>query len=153
MFGHLRQNSKGSYTAISVKLRPTISTNFYLRPKFAHMKLPSPGFLLNAFAAVCRRFPVVMLCTAVGVAACFVLIKHGENHFFTRLWMVCQLGLPLLTGLAALTESKRWNTSRSWLLQGLAVAALAGYFFVNFTFFLEPFYVLCAVICCIGSQF
>jgi len=94
------------------------------------MKLPSPGFLLNAFAAVCRRFPVVMLCTAVGVAACFVLVEHGENHFFTRLWMVCQLGLPLLTGLSALAESKAWSTSRHWLLQGLGTAALIGYFFV-----------------------
>ncbi len=94
------------------------------------MRLPSPGFLLDAFAAVCRRFPVVMFCTAVGIAACFVLVEHGENHFFTRLWMVCQLGLPLLTGLAALAESKQWNASRSWLLQGLGVAALAAYFFV-----------------------
>ena len=120
------------------------------------MKLPSPGFLLNAIAAVCRRFPVVVLCAALGAAACLLLINHANDPLFTRLWMVCQLGLPLLLGLAALAESK-WSPPqpphaggsgaisydgkeagsvppqsglRHWLLQGLGVAALAAYFFV-----------------------
>ena len=94
------------------------------------MKLPSPGFLLNAFATACRRFPVAMLCAAVGVVAGLVLVERGDDSFFTRLWMVCQLGLPLLIGLAALAESRAREGRLHWLLQGAGVVVLAGYFFL-----------------------
>lgn len=52
--------------------------------------------------------------------------------------------------------ASRYTSNRIQLRQSITSSSLAGYFFVNFTFFLEnckPFYVLCAVICCIGSQF
>lgn len=95
------------------------------------MKLPSPGFLLHAFAAACRRFPVAMFCTAVGVAACIALLERdGTNSFFTRIWMVCQLGLPLIVGLTVLAEARGWSTQRNWLLQIAGAAAMAGYFFL-----------------------
>ncbi len=71
-----------------------------------------------------------MLCAAVGVAACLVLVERGDDSFFTRLWMACQLGLPLLIGLAALAESRAWEGRLHWLLQGLGTAALVGYFFL-----------------------
>lgn len=95
------------------------------------MKLISPGFLLDAFIQVCRRFPGVMICAVVGVGALFVLIESdSEEHIWAPLWMVCQLGLPLLTGLVAFSESKNWTATRVWLLQVLGLAALAGYYFL-----------------------
>ncbi|MCE7925113.1 MAG: DUF4153 domain-containing protein [Haliscomenobacteraceae bacterium CHB4] len=95
------------------------------------MKLPSFGFLLQAFFQVIRRFPGTMLCAVVGVGALFALVEKGsEERILAPLWMVCQLGLPLLTGVVAFSESKGWEVQRSWLLQLLALGALAGYYFL-----------------------
>lgn len=95
------------------------------------MKLPSPGFLLDAFWQACRRFPGTMICAFVGVAALFVLIEDSsEEQVWAPLWMVCQLGLALLTGIVVFSESKGWDERRGWLLQGLGLAALAGYYFL-----------------------
>lgn len=95
------------------------------------MKLPSPGFLLDAFWQACRRFPGTMLCAFVGVAALFVLIEDSsEEQVWAPLWMVCQLGLALLTGIVVFSESKGWDEKRGWLLQGLGLVALAGYYFL-----------------------
>ena len=69
-----------------------------------------------------------MICAFVGVAALFVLIENGsEERIWGPLWMVCQLGLALLTGIVVFSESKGWDEKRGWLLQGLGLAALAGY--------------------------
>ncbi len=97
------------------------------------MKLPSPGFLLNAFANVCRRFPGAMLCAAVGVAMIFIVIDNQgskDGDWILKTWLVCQLGLPLLTGLVAFAESKGWDERRGWLLQGAGFALLAVYWFL-----------------------
>lgn len=94
------------------------------------MKLPSPGFLIDAFLQVCRRFPGVMLCAFVGVGTLFALIERGsQEHVLAPVWMVCQLGLPLVTALAAYAESRGWPEQRSWLLQAFGVMALAAYHF------------------------
>lgn len=72
-----------------------------------------------------------MICTVVGVGALFALIEKGsEERVWTPLWMVCQLGLPLLTGIVAFSESRGWDEKRGWLLQVLGLAALAGYYFL-----------------------
>ncbi|GAB4494554.1 MAG: DUF4153 domain-containing protein [Saprospiraceae bacterium] len=95
------------------------------------MKIPSLGFLLNAFLQACRRFPGTMLCAFVGVGALLILIDNDDQEkILAPLWMVCQLGLPLLTGIVVFSESKGWSEKRGWLLQGLGLAALAGYYFL-----------------------
>ena len=95
------------------------------------MKLPSPGFLLNALLKATRRFPGTMLCAAIGVFAIFVLIdgaigKQAEQNFI-RIWMTSQLGLAFLTGLVAFAESRVWESKRSWLLQAGGLLALVLY--------------------------
>ncbi len=94
------------------------------------MRLPSPGFLIQAFAQVLRRFPATMLCAFIGVFALFVIIDDYQHPAdWVRTYMVCLLGLPLLTGLVALAESKGWDNTRSWLLQGIGLLCLAAYWF------------------------
>ena len=97
------------------------------------MKLPSPGFLLNAFFQAARRFPGALLAAGIGVVAVFALIDNYDKDLCARYWMVAQLGLPLMIGIVAFVESKGWEEKRSWMLQGLGLVALAGYWFV-----LEP---------------
>ena len=117
------------------------------------MKLPSPGFLLNAFLQVCRRFPGTMLCVIVGIVACFALLDRGEERVFMPLWMVCQIGLPLLTGAVAFSESRGWSEKTGWLLQAGGLAALIGYYFflkslpqpVNEHIHLPPYFTLLIV--------
>jgi hypothetical protein len=95
------------------------------------MKIPSLGFLLNAFLQACRRFPGTMICAFVGVGALLILIDNDDQErTLAPLWMVCQLGLPLLTGVVVFSESKSWSEKRGWLLQGTGLAALVGYYFL-----------------------
>ncbi len=96
------------------------------------MKLPSPGFLLNAFWQASRRFPGAMLCAIAGVVTVIAYIGPNggtEERHLERLWMAFQLGLPLLTGLVAFSESKGWDEKRGWLLQGAGLVALVGCWF------------------------
>ena len=69
------------------------------------MKIPTPDFLFAALGQVARRFPGAVLIAILGSVACFALIDSSgpreEHDFFTRIWMVCQLGLPFLTALVA----------------------------------------------------
>ncbi len=94
------------------------------------MKLPSPGFLLDAFIQVCRRFPATILAAMTGVVILIVLVEHGNSsneELLARIWMSAQLGLALLTGVVAFAESAGWSPQRRRLAQGIGVVALAAY--------------------------
>lgn len=96
------------------------------------MRLPSPGFLLRAFLQVCQRFPGTMLSAAVGVVAVMILIDSNynsgiEDDVLGRVWLTAQLGLALLTGIVAFTESRNWSAQRILLAQGVGILALLAY--------------------------
>lgn len=94
------------------------------------MKIPSPGFLIEAFAQVLRRFPTTVLCACIGVAATFIIIENNDNtDEWARACLVCLLGLPFLTGLVAFSESKGWDEKRGLMLQGVGIVLLASYWF------------------------
>lgn len=100
------------------------------------MKLPSPGFLLNAFLQVCRRFPGTMLAAATGVIVLILLVELGNSsneELLVRIWMAAQLGLALLTGIVAFAESANWSVQRRWLAQGAGMLVLAAYGWYLFT--------------------
>lgn len=75
------------------------------------------------------RFPSTMLAAFTGVAALlFALEELGDNEEpMVHVWMACQLGLALLTGIVALSESLAWNARQKWAAQGLGLALLALY--------------------------
>lgn len=94
------------------------------------MRLPTPGFLFTALFQAFQRFPGAMLCATVGVYACVILISDrsydpDRAYIWERVWMICQLGLPLLTALVAFAESKDWTGARTWLLQAVGLLAVA----------------------------
>lgn len=94
------------------------------------MKIPSPGFLIQAFAQVLRRFPAAMLCAFIGTIAMVIIVENHENtDEWVRIILTCLLGLPLLTGLVAFSESKGWEEKRALMLQGLGLLAMLGYWF------------------------
>lgn len=97
------------------------------------MRLPSPGFLFAAFWQVCLRFPGAMMATVLGTVACFSLVDASHatesEDFYTRSWMVCQLGLPFLTALVIYAESRSWSKQRQILLQLLGFVSLIGCWF------------------------
>ncbi len=77
-----------------------------------------------------------MLCAVAGVAMIITIIDNQDRtdgDWVLKTWLACQLGLPLLTGLVAFSESKGWDEKRGWLLQGAGLLASAAY-----GFFLEP---------------
>ncbi|MFN0213410.1 MAG: DUF4153 domain-containing protein, partial [Saprospiraceae bacterium] len=98
------------------------------------MQIPSPGFLISAFFAVCRRFPGTMLCAILGTFSCIYLINEGggsweDQDLYIRIWITCQLGLPFLTSVLVFSESKNWDEKKGWLLQILGIGALVGCWF------------------------
>lgn len=97
------------------------------------MQLPSPGFILDAFLQVCRRFPAVMLCAVAGVATVITYISPNgfqDERDLERLWMVFQMGLPLFAGIVSFSESRGWSERRGLLAQVAGLAVLAAYWFV-----------------------
>ncbi len=77
------------------------------------MKLPSLIFLLRSTGAVLRRFPVVAVSTVVAVVALMTLVENENRPDMIRLWMMAQLGIPLLIGLNTFAESRGWF-ERNW---------------------------------------
>lgn len=89
------------------------------------MKFPTPDILFTALWNVCKRFPGPVFFSLIGTLACFALIdlpySSDSDGFYTRNWMACQLGLPLVTGLVAFGESKGWSLARILGLQGIGL--------------------------------
>nr|MCU0348386.1 hypothetical protein [Saprospiraceae bacterium] len=76
------------------------------------MKLPSIPFLADAFLAVLRRFPFVMLAAAVGTVALMCLLEDGTTQgekAYSKLVMACSLGLALT--LCAKLVAEKWRLS------------------------------------------
>ncbi len=94
------------------------------------MKLPTPGFLLNALFQVFSRFPGTMVCAILGTLACIALIDHGSGKdtedMYARLWISFQLGIPLMTALVVFAESKNWSWLQVLLIQAIGFVLLAG---------------------------
>ncbi|HAD14359.1 MAG TPA: hypothetical protein DCF33_18205 [Saprospirales bacterium] len=92
------------------------------------MKLPSPGFLIDAFLQSVRRFPGAMLCAFTGTALVIFLM---ENHvgdldkLLGRFILTSLLGLPLLTSVVAFGESRDWSGKQ------IILAQVAGMFFLS----------------------
>jgi hypothetical protein len=94
------------------------------------VRLPSLQFLRQAAIAVVLRFPATMLAAVTGTFALIMLMEEKGEDFYARLWMLGQLGLPLMTALTVLAESRRWTGVRYYGLIAAGILALFGYYFV-----------------------
>ena len=94
------------------------------------MKLPSVTHIFaeawNAFV----RFPLVIVNAVIGTVCALILIEFegtpGPTILFPMLFGTL-FGLPLLTGLALLTERWKWRTSMSIAVHSAGVAAIILY--------------------------
>jgi hypothetical protein len=93
------------------------------------VRLPSLQFLQKAMLDVFLRFPATMLAALTATCALFVLIEVEEKAPYAKIWMLGQLGLPLLTALALFAESRRWTGARYYGLLAGGIGALVGYYF------------------------
>ncbi len=94
------------------------------------MKFPSFEQIAHVSARTLRRFPVVLAVAVVGVAAALVLAESEAavppNAAFQVL-AAALAGIPLLIGLALLSEKREWSAGRSLALQALGLLLLAAY--------------------------
>ncbi len=93
------------------------------------VRLPSLQFIQNAILDVVLRFPATMLAAVTATCALFILIEAEEKASYAKIWMLGQLGLPLLTALALFAESRRWTGARYYGLLAGGIGALVGYYF------------------------
>jgi hypothetical protein len=112
------------------------------------MQLPSPGFLLLSLNRVTRQFPSTMLVALMGVSATIALLeKPSDSEIWTKIAMICLLGVPWLTGLTVFSLSKGWDEKRRLLVQAVGLLGLCGYWFVlypkatDFTYGTLPGYI------------
>lgn len=94
------------------------------------IKLPSPGFILQAFVSVVTRYPLVMLAALQALIAVMFLIEGSgrPEEVYMRCWMIGQLGIPALLGASIWSSSNEKSPMVHWGLQFLIVLALGGYF-------------------------
>lgn len=93
------------------------------------MKLPSPGFLITAFAQVLRRFPAAMLCAVAGAITLIIMLDINNIESETRLarYMITFiLGISLQTAIVGFGESRKWAPVKLLAAQGLGVLVLVG---------------------------
>jgi hypothetical protein len=97
------------------------------------MRLPSPGFLLNALVSAAARFPGAMLAAVIGVIGFFGMVGpnvgHDEQNLYTKIWLCGAMGLPLLTALTAFAESRDMPKAQNWALQSLGLLCMLGCWF------------------------
>lgn len=104
------------------------------------LQLPSIPFLWQALTGVVRRFPGAFLCVCIAVFALLSIIElesgrydewpHALIHQYVAVWMVAQLGLPIMIGLHALRSQQRWPM---WyeVAAGAVVAGLLVFYYLR----------------------
>lgn len=107
------------------------------------LQLPSVSFLWQAFFQTLRRFPGVYLCAFVAVYALLSIIEMESSRYddwprasinrHIALWMVAQLGLPVMIGLHAMRTQRRWP----WWYEATG-GAVAAVLLIFYYFNLEP---------------
>ncbi|WP_343531178.1 DUF4153 domain-containing protein [Pedobacter sp.] len=102
------------------------------------MKLPSVSVLLQNFKSVVTRFPLQVLLALVATGLWCHLAGTGvimeQNQGLIKLLLFCNLGLTLLLALDTYAESHALSSTSKWLLRVLALALLAGLYFL-----IDPF--------------
>jgi len=96
------------------------------------MKLPSFQQVLQNAVRTFRRFPFVVMDAVLGTICAVILIDHQGPPQVTVLFNILLatiLGIPLLTGLALLSEKKKWGKGIALVLQATGILLLVMYAF------------------------
>lgn len=99
------------------------------------MRIPSFAGLADAFIVAFRRFPVPMLVAMTGsfLMMTYIQIENSYEHigieWMIRSILVCVLGLPLMTAIAAFSETRNWTDWRKWALMAIGALLLSVYYF------------------------
>ena len=96
------------------------------------MKLPTFQQVLQDADRTFRRFPFVLINAALGTACAVILIDHQGPPQATILFNILLatiLGMPLLTGLALLSEKQKWEKGIALALQATGILLLVIYGF------------------------
>jgi hypothetical protein len=93
------------------------------------VKLPSIDQIAAAAAQALRRFPAVMITAVIGTTAAVLLANDttvSEPLWAIRVLYGALVGLPLVFGLALLTEKRRWSGPRAYVIRagGILLGAL-----------------------------
>lgn len=90
-------------------------------------RLPSLQRIIAGARTVLVRFPLAILISLVGTASALVLIDEQQQPLFEKLFFSALLGLPLI--LAVYLYEERHGKVNKYILEGIALLALVGYFF------------------------
>ena len=99
------------------------------------MRFPSFAGLADAFVAAVRRFPASMLFAFTGsvLMVTYIQIENNYEHanieWLIKSALICVLGLPMMTAIAAFSESRNWTDWRKWALMAAGAGLLAVYYF------------------------
>ncbi len=96
------------------------------------MKLPSFEHILKEGVRTFRRFPFVLINAALGTICVVILVdQEGPAHatVLFNILLATILGIPLLTGLALLSEKKKWGKGMVMALQAAGILLLVMYGF------------------------
>ncbi|MBI5916852.1 MAG: DUF4153 domain-containing protein [Bacteroidetes bacterium] len=95
------------------------------------MKLPTIPYLAEAFVAVLRRFPLVMVAAATGVAASMILLEDnlgGDEEPLVEIIMTASLALTIFLSAAIVSEKWRLKPPMSLVPNLVAVGLVALYY-------------------------
>lgn len=94
------------------------------------MRLPSVQQVVEGAQRTLRRFPLVIVCAAIGTLAALALVENEETggpSIFYPVLFGAILGLPLLTGTVLVAERRGWSKNLTLVMQSLGVLLLTGY--------------------------
>jgi hypothetical protein len=94
------------------------------------MKLPSFQQVLQDAVRTFRRFPFVLINAALGTICVVILVDHegpAQATVLFNILLATILGIPLLTGLALLSEKKKLGKGMAIALQAAGIVLLVAY--------------------------
>ncbi len=94
------------------------------------MKLPSFEQVMRDAIRTFRRFPFVLINAVLGTICVVILVDHegpAQATVLFNILLATILGIPLLTGLALLSEKKKWGKGMAIALQVAGILLLVAY--------------------------
>ncbi|MBI5267119.1 MAG: DUF4153 domain-containing protein, partial [candidate division Zixibacteria bacterium] len=94
--------------------------------------LPSIDRLLDGALAAVRRFPLALVCAAIGSIMAVILIENRDavdEYHLVNIPITMALGIPLFIAIYLVGEKRRWPTGMRLAIQAAGLVALVLYFF------------------------